>query len=90
MTSLPDSARSGDRLATLQALRDTLADQIAETDSGRDMAALSRQLTDVLKQIVDIAPEKKAGDPVDEIAARRAARRSGPAASASRASKVSG
>ena len=39
----------------LVALRDTLARSIDECDSMRDLAALSRQMTDVLEQIEQIA-----------------------------------
>jgi hypothetical protein len=36
---------------TVRRLRDRLCDQIDRTDSSRDVAALSRQLTDMLRQI---------------------------------------
>lgn len=71
--SLYDTASKGNRLATLQALRDTIAKQIDLSDSGRDVAALSRQLTDVLTQISNLDVEAT-GDPIDEIAQRRTAR----------------
>lgn len=90
MSSLRTAAESGNRLETLRSLRDTLAGQIDACESGRDMAALSRQLTDVLSQIASLAPEQKAGDPVDEIAARRASRRAGSAAGSPRSGKVTG
>lgn len=83
---LHDIASAGDRLETLRVLRNTLAKQIDDSDSARDVAALSRQLTDVLEQIATLAPEKKAVDPVDEIAQRRAARGAGAAAGAGRTS----
>lgn len=75
------SAASGDRLATLRDLRDVLALTIVETDSARDVAALSRQLTDVLEQIDTVLkadPEKK-GTALDEISKRIAERQSGAA-----------
>ena len=74
--SLVESAASGDRLATLEALRDHIAGLVGASDSARDVAALSGQLTVVLKQIEEIhgkAPAKVSA--VDEIAARRKARR---------------
>lgn len=77
--SLHEVAQGGDRAATLMALRDEIAAQIDATDSGRDVAALSRQLTDVLMQIEKVAPTKATGDPIDEISQRRAARRARPA-----------
>jgi hypothetical protein len=70
---LVESAASGSRLAALRDLRDLIAKTITATDSARDVAALSRQMTDVLGQIEDVekaAPEQK-GTPLDELARRR-------------------
>ena len=75
MADLIETAATGDRLATLRDLRDLLAREIVACESSRDLAALSRQLTDVLAQIEALAPAEKKGDAVDEIAARRSARR---------------
>ena len=78
---LVESAASGVRLDALRDLRDLLAKTITATDSARDVAALSRQLTDVLAQIEQAEadkPEQK-GTALDELNARRAARESGPA-----------
>lgn len=72
--TLRDAATSGDRLATLRALRDKLAAEIDTCESGRDLAALSRQLTLVLGEIADLSPTAEV-DVVDEIAARRNHRR---------------
>ena len=44
-------AATGDRRATLEALRDLLAAAIDDTESGRDLAALALRLTDVLNEI---------------------------------------
>ena len=75
-----DATRSNDRVRSLVALRDTLAGAIDTCDSLRDLATLARQLAEVLAQIDELTPEQaKAGDPIDEIAARRAARGAGPA-----------
>lgn len=71
------AAQSGNRLQALIALRDTLANAIDTCESMRDLSSLSRQMADVLAQIAELAPEEKKGDAVDEIAQRRAARRSG-------------
>ena len=84
--SLLDAASSGDHLRALQELRDLLARRIESTDSGRDTAALSRQLADVLSQIAALSPTTEV-DRVDEIAARRSARRAGAAKTASRAKR---
>lgn len=74
--SLFDAAASGDRLAALEALRDHIAGLVGASDSARDVAALSGQLTMVLKQIEEIQGKEPAKvSAVDEIAARRKARR---------------
>lgn len=78
--SLSESAASGDRLRTLRDLRDMLAVQIDGCDSNRDFVALSGRFQSVLAEISDLAKNsEKAGDPVDEIAARRTARGSSTA-----------
>lgn len=84
--SIHEAAVSGDRLKTLQALRDKLAHEIDTCGSGRDLAALSRQMTLVLAEIAELAPTDEV-DVVDEIAARRNARRSGAASGAARAKR---
>lgn len=81
------AARSDDRLKTLVSMRDTLAAAIDDCDSLRDLASLNKQLMDVLKEIAELQPEEKAGDPVDELSARRAARRAGSASGKGRASR---
>ena len=71
---LAETVQRGDSLASLQALRDRLAAQLDATSSARDVAALSRQLTDVLARIESFAgPEPSRV--VGEIAARRDRRR---------------
>lgn len=71
---LGDVVRGGERLASLEALRDRLADEIESCDSKRDLAALSQRLADVLDKIDEI-PTSKRVSRADEIAERRAARR---------------
>lgn len=88
-SGLIESAHSGDRLKTLEALRDLLARQISECDSMRDTAALSNQLRATLTEIDQLAPKVDVGDPVDEIAQRRAARRASTAKGANRAKRTS-
>jgi hypothetical protein len=76
---LSESAASGDRLAALRDLRDLLVTTITATDSPRDVAALSRQVTDVLAQIAEVeadAPDQT-GTALDELRKRRAERESG-------------
>lgn len=65
------AAGTGDRVAALRALRDRLAAEIDECDSARDLAALSRQLTDVLGQLAEFAPAVREVSPLDELAERR-------------------
>ena len=70
---LVDASASGSRLQALEALRDVLAVSIVEADPDK-RAPLAARLTDVLEQIEKLTPQAKAGDPLDEIAARRTAR----------------
>ena len=51
MTNLVDAAKSGDKRATLIALRDKLAQTIQECDSGRDMASNSKRLMEVMSEL---------------------------------------
>ncbi|HET6908316.1 MAG TPA: hypothetical protein VFH54_03175 [Mycobacteriales bacterium] len=69
-----EAARSGDQLAALVALRDTLAAQI---DSSRDpfgLPALAARLVQVLEQIAKLQPPVRKGTALDELARRRSAR----------------
>lgn len=61
MGQLVDAAKSGDKRATLLALRDKLAETIENCESGRDMAANTKRLMEVmaeLEQIPDNALKK--------------------------------
>jgi len=72
-------AKRGDRLATLKALRDRIAHLIDQpTTSPKDVAALSRQLQDVLAAIEKEEPDTHEGSPLDEVNRRRAARATRP------------
>ena len=51
MTDLINAAKSGDKRATLEALRDILAKTIQECDSGRDMASTTKRLLDVMAEL---------------------------------------
>lgn len=86
---LSESAESGDHLATLRDLRDLIARQIEACDSLRDLASLSGRLQAVLDQIAELEPKKAEGDGIDEIARRRAARRTGAAPATGRAKRPS-
>lgn len=80
MSDLLPVVQSGDRRAALEAIRDRLA---AEIDAGeaspRDVAALSKQLAEIVREI-DNLPAAKGASPVDDLASRRAARRAEAAA----------
>lgn len=75
--TLAEAVRSGDRLRSLHALRDRLAEQIDSTRGGREVAALSLRLMDVLAQVAELekAPARPKGTPRDEVARRRAERK---------------
>ncbi len=83
-------AATGDRLATLEALRDRLAAKLdayqEPRDTPRDMAVLALRLTDVLAQI-DGRPTSRQVSRADEIAERRAARRAGDTTNKTRAAR---
>lgn len=78
-----------DRLTALEVLRDTLAASIENCESLRDLASLSREYRAVMAEIDDLAPPEKKGDAIDEIAQRRAARRSTSTKSTGRAKRTS-
>lgn len=54
--TITEAAKSGDRRATLMALRDSLAATIENCESGRDMAALSKRLMEVMDEL-DAMPD---------------------------------
>jgi ATP-dependent protease Clp ATPase subunit len=76
------------RLEALEVLRDQLAEWLIEAPVDR-RAALVSQYRATLLEIAELRPAEKTGDAVDEIAERRAARRSGGSAGSAR-SKRSG
>ena len=59
MASLVEAAKSGNKRATLIALRDKLAETIENCESGRDMAANSKRLMEVMAEIEALPDEKK-------------------------------
>ena len=64
---------SPSRLDELEKLREVLWVSITAADPDK-RAPLAARLESVLKQIEDLTPSEKVGDPIDEIAARRSAR----------------
>lgn len=57
MTDLIEAAKSGNKRATLIALRDKLAATIQNCDSGRDMASNSKRLMEVMAEIEALPDE---------------------------------
>jgi hypothetical protein len=72
---LGDVAKTGDRIRTLEALRDRLADELDGCNSSRDVAALASRLQSVMAELDTIAPQIAAETPLDILRARREARR---------------
>lgn len=76
---------SDDYLTALKATRDAIVADLQACESMRDKAAFYARLESTLRLIESAKPAEQKGDVVDEIAKRRAARRSRPAAAAGRA-----
>ena len=62
-----DIAEKGERLATLKALRQKIADTMDKSDSGSDIASLALQMQKVLIQIEELELEADDDDELDEI-----------------------
>lgn len=63
MADLINAAKSGDKRETLEALRDKIAGSIQDCESGRDVAALSKRLMEVMNEI-DALPKPKGDSPL--------------------------
>lgn len=66
MATLASAARSGDKLSTLKQLRDQIAKSIQDSDSGRDIAALSKRLIEVMDEIERLQPPPKKMTPLEK------------------------
>lgn len=66
MGRLTQAAKSGNRRAILETLRDELAKAIEMTESGRDIAALSRRLLEVTAELDGLPDENAAPDELDD------------------------
>lgn len=66
MATLASAARSGDKLSTLKQLRDQIAKSIQDSDSGRDIAALSKRLMEVMDEIELLQPPPKKMTPLEK------------------------
>lgn len=62
-----DIAEKDERLATLKALRQKIAETLDKSDSGRDVASLALQMQKVLIQIEELELEADDDDELDEI-----------------------
>lgn len=69
---LTEAAASGNKRETLTALRDAIALTIETCESGRDMAALSKRLMEVMQEIDDLPDDTATAD--TPLAKRRAKR----------------
>lgn len=69
---LTDIIAENDDLQTLEALKEKLAESIDNSNSGRDIAALSRQLTQVIEKIRELKEHDTTNDEISEILATRA------------------
>lgn len=71
MGQLLKAAQSGDKRATLLALRDKLAATIENCESGRDMAANTKRLMEVMAELEAIPdPAKKKTSKHDQLKQR--------------------
>lgn len=68
MADLVSAARSGNRRETLEALRDKIASSIQDCESGRDVAALSKRLMEVMGEL-DALPKPSEDDELAELQA---------------------
>jgi hypothetical protein len=84
--TLASVASAGNRLTTLRALRDFLAEQLDACEAKRDAAALSQRLMDVLEQIADVEKAQPAseGTALDEFTRRRTDRQAPRSSSAAK------
>lgn len=77
--SLRDVVGSGDRRCALQAIRDRLAEELGAAN-GAAAAVLAKELRATLAEL-DALPGGREVSPVDDLSARRAARRADAAGS---------
>lgn len=68
MADLVSAAKSGNRRETLEALRDKIAASIQDCESGRDVAALSKRLMEVMGELDDM-PKPSDEDELAELQA---------------------
>ena len=64
---LVNTIKKGNRLEQLKELRNTLASALDGCESMRDLAALSRQYRETLREIAEIEGREEADDEIAEI-----------------------
>jgi hypothetical protein len=70
--SLVEAVRSGDRRVSLEKMRNALAESLEAAD-GKEVAAISKELREVMRELEQI-PTGKEVSTSDDLAAKRAAR----------------
>ena len=70
--NLVQSVKKGSRRDTLEALRDILATTIQSTDSGRDIAALSKRLMEVMAELDSLPNPSSSLNPLQKAQANTA------------------
>lgn len=73
VAELGEVVADGDRRKSLEAIRNYLAVELAQS-SGRDVAAIARELREVIREL-DSLPTSEEVSGVDQLARRRANRR---------------
>ena len=69
---ISEAVSGGDRVQALTALRDFLAGLVDGFDgSPKDIAPITKQLVDVVRELDGLAPPMRKGTALDELAARR-------------------
>jgi hypothetical protein len=69
---ISEAVSGGDRVQALTALRDFLAGLVDGFDgSPKDIAPITKQLADVVRELDGLAPPMRKGTALDELAARR-------------------
>ena len=77
--TLTEAAKSGDKRETLIALRDKLAETIEKCESGRDMAANTKRLMEVMAELEQLPdPAKKKVSKHDRLKAKHENRTANP------------
>ena len=65
--TIAEIAEKGERLETLKALRQKVANTLDTSDSGRDIASLALQMQKILIQIDELELDLENGDELDDI-----------------------